>query len=277
MKIKGKYKRYKNAGLPIMNYENKALEFINFFKVKNDKGKEVIEAFNYEKLSDALSDIINDGFYYSFNTLIYKYDGEGNRQEVVGHSHAHDFESVVREVYYNPNVFSIDEEDRHLYSEQEYTFLMKIQSYLRIVKRSDIPLSAKIDEINELSINEDATLFRDYYTKTLYDDEKSYAIINKTRKYFLSVNVDTGIDINKNRFLLADKKGKYLGLIEVVKKKIVKLDDITDKDVDYKIEGFRSLKAFKENYKKFYKEQFPDFDDKQEISINYVKVIRKFK
>ena len=68
-----------------------------------------------------------------------------------------------------------------------------------------------------------------------------------------------------------------MGLIEVVKKKVVRIDDITEKDVDYKMEGFRSLKALKENYKKFYKEQFEDFDDRTEIAINYVKVIRKFK
>lgn len=277
MKVARRYKKYKNAGLPIIIKENNNIEFLNFFKVKNKNGKEVIEAFNYEKLSDAMADIINDGFYYSFNTLIYEYDEEGNRSEVVGHSHAHDFESVVRAVYYNPHVFSINEEDRNLYSEQEYKFLMKIKSYLTVVKREDIPVSASIDEINDFSLTEEATLFRDYYTKTLFDDDKAYLIINKKRKYFLSLNTDTSMDVNKNRFLLADNNGKYLGLIEVIKKKVIKIDDITDKDVDYKLEGFRNLKAFKENYKKFYKEKYDNFDEKQEISINIVKVIRKFK
>lgn len=277
MKNIRKYKKYKDAGLPIMVYEKGNLEYINFFKVKNKKGKEVIEAFNYENLSDALSEIINDGFYYSFNTLIYTYDEEGNRSEVVGHSHAHSFESVVSEVYYNPHAFSIDLEDRHLYSDQEYKFLMKIKSYLTVVKREDISNSATIDEVNEYSLNKDATLFRDYYTKTLYNDKNAELIINKKRKYFLSLNTDTKMDINKNRFLLADNSGKYLGLIEVVKKKVMKLDDITEKDVDYKIEGFKSLKAFKTYYKKFYKSKFDDFNDKSEISINTVKVIRKFK
>lgn len=276
MKVARKYKKYKHAGLPIIINENERFEYLNFFKVKNN-GKEVIEAFNYEKLSDAIGDIINDGFYYSFNTLIYSYDKEGNRSEVVGHSHAHDFESVVRAVYYNPHVFSIDDEDKHLYSDQEYKFLMKIKSYLTVVKREDIPVSATVDEINDISLNEDAALFRDYYTKTLYDDEKAYLMINKKRKYFLSLNTDTTMDVNKNRFLLADSNGKYLGLIEVVKKKVLRIDDITDKDVDYKLEGFRSLKAYKENYKKFYKEHYESFDERQEISINIVKVIRKFK
>lgn len=272
-----KYKKYKNAGLPIMIYENNDLKFINFFKVRNSKGKEVVEPFVYDELSEALGDVINDGFYYSFNTLINEYDEDGKKREVVGHSHSHDFESVVREVFYNPNVFSIDDEDKHLYSEQQYKFLMKIKSYLMVIKREDIPYSMTIDEINDLSLNEDAMLFRDYYTKTLYEDEKADLIINKKRKYFLSVNTDDSPDVNKNRFLLANNKGKYLGLIEVVKKKVVRIEDITDKDVDYKLEGFRSLKALKENYKKFYKEQFEDFDDRTEIAINYVKVIRKFK
>ena len=272
-----KYKKYKNAGLPVMAYENNEMHYLNFFKTKNKKGKEKIEAYQYELLSEALGDIINDGFYYSFNTLVLEYDEEGNKKEVVGHSHAHDFESVVREVYYNPNVFSIDEEDRKLYSDQEYKFLMKIKSYLMAVKREDISFDATIEEINDLALNADASLFRDYPTKTLNGDDKASLIIEKKRKYFISSNVDSKDDISKNRYLLADNYGKYLGLIEVVKKKVLRIEDITEKDVDYKLEGFRSLNAYKKDLKEYYKNNLSDFNDRSEIVINTVKVIRKFK
>ena len=44
-----------------MAYENNEMHYLNFFKTKSKKGKEKIEAFQYELLSEALGDIINDG------------------------------------------------------------------------------------------------------------------------------------------------------------------------------------------------------------------------
>lgn len=265
-----KYKKYKNAGLPIMDFDGKSMHYLNFYKMKNNKGKEKINVFDYDLLSDALEDLLNEGFYYSFNTLICEYDEEGNETIKVGHSHAHNFESVVREVYYNPHVFSIDKEDKYLYSEQEYRFLMKIKSYLMAIKREDISFNATIDDINDMSLNEDACLFRDYKTFVLPDDKSAELMINKKKKYFISLNT------NDNRYLLANNEGVYLGLIEVIKKKKLRIDDLTEKDVDYKLEGFKSLKAYQNDLKKFYRENFADFNDRTEIIVNTVKVIRKF-
>ncbi len=95
-------------------------------------------------------------------------------------------------------------------------------------------------------------------------------MINKKKKYFISLNT------NDNRYLLANNEGIYLGLIEVIKKKKLRIDDLTEKDVDYKLEGFKSLKAYQNDLKKFYRENFADFNDRTEIIVNTVKVIRKF-
>ena len=37
-----KYKKYKNAGLPIMDFDGKSMHYLNFYKMKNNKGKEKI-------------------------------------------------------------------------------------------------------------------------------------------------------------------------------------------------------------------------------------------
>lgn len=253
-----------------MDFDGHEMHYLNFTKAKTKKGKDKVNVYDYNLLSDALADLLNEGFYYSFNTLVRTYDEDGCEHIEVGHAHAHDFESVVSEVYYNPSVFSIDEEDKALYSEQEYRFLMKIKSYLLAVKREDISYDATIEDINNLSLNEDASIFRNYKTLVL-SDMSSELIISKKKKYFISLKT------NDSRYLLANSKGYYLGLVEVVKKKSLRIDDLTDKDVDYKLEGFKSLKAYKDDLKKFYKEMFEDFNDRSEIVINTVKVIRKFK
>lgn len=271
-----KYKKFKGAGLPIMDYSKNEMHYLNFFKYKNNKGKEKIDVIVSETLSEALGFVVNEEFYYGFNTMVVKYDDEGNEYIEVAHSHAHDFESVVKEVYFNPHVFSIDDEDRKFYSDQQYKFLMKIQSYLKAIKREDISFDATIDDVNNLALSSDAVAFREYTTKNFLDDNKARLIIEKKRKYFISLK-DEEDENSKDRYLLADNNGYYLGLIEVVKKKCMKIDDIRDSDVDIKLEGFRSLKALKKHLKDFYSENYPDFNEHSEIIINTVKVIRKFK
>lgn len=257
------------VGLPILENTKDGRKFLNFFNVKSKRGKDKTQIVKYGTLSSALNDIVEDELYYSFNTLVFKYDDDGKCSQVVDKTYVHSFEEVVESVYFRPNVFTIDDEDKYLYSDQQYKFLMKIKSYLLAVKRSDIPLGATIDEINDFSINKDATLFKDYPNLSLGNDKLSRLIIEKKAKYFITLKDDFS-DNKKNRYLLVDNSGFYLGLIEVVKKREMDIQDITDEYIDYKSLGYRSLKGFKKYLSDCY-------GNKAIIVVNMVKVIRKFK
>lgn len=271
-----KFKKYKNAGLPVMVYNKGNLEYIRYDKV-NKKGKMVDDVFVYDDFVEVIEDTIKMGFYYPYNSLIRVYDENGEYyHDEVGHSHSHTFASVVHEVYYNPNVFSIDPDDREYYSKQEYDFLMRLKSYLMIIEREDIKYDATIDEINNLALNELASKYREYPILTFRDEKVASLMINKKKKYFYKMKREhTKPDIG-TRYLLVDNDSNYLGVLEVVKEKVVEIDDLTEKDIDYKLEGYRTLNACKKDLKKIYSEHYNIDDDKLELVIKTVKVIRKF-
>lgn len=272
-----KYKKYKNAGLPVMVYDNKkGLEYIRYDKVMNDKGKLVDEVFVYDDFLEVIEDTIKIGFYYPYNTLIRVYDDEDNYHEEVGPSHAHTFSSVVHEVYYNPNIFSINEEDRIYYSDQQYDFLMRLKNYLIIVEREDIKYDATIDDINEVALNELASKYKEYPILTFKDDKLANLMIQKKRKYFYNMKTSTTKSDIGVRYLLLDNDQNYLGVLEVVKEKTILIDDLSEKDIDYKVEGYRSLNACKKDLKKIYSAYYGVEANTVELVIKTVKVIKKF-
>ena len=265
--MKSKYKNYENAGLPIFDLAKDGIQYINYFNVKDKKGKDKLVPFFYDSLTEALGDIINEGFYYAFNVVVMILLEDGSMVESLERRHEHDFGLVVRSLFLNPVGFSIDDADKNLYSEQEYHFLMKLQSYLLISGRENLG-DADIAEINAASLKDTVANTRNYGIKTFAKDNIASLIIDKKKKYFISKNQTC--DVNKqDRYLVCDNSGKFLGLIEVVKKKVKNIEDLTEKDVDYKLEGYRSLKGLK----KYLSDTYED----NEVVINTVKVIRKFK
>lgn len=271
-----KFKKYKNAGLPVMVYNKEKLEYLRYDKV-NKNGKIVDDVFVYDDFVEIIEETIKTNFYYPYNSLIRVYDEKGeNYHEEVGHSHSHTFASVVHEVYYNPNIFSIDPDDREYYSKQEYDFLMRLKSYLMAVEREDIKYDATIDEINELALNELASKYKEYPNLTFKNDKVAPLMINKKKKYFYQMKMEhTKSDIG-TRYLLVDNDSNYLGVLEVVKEKIVGINDLTEKDIDYKLEGYRTLNTCKKELKKIYSEHYNVEPDTIELVIKTVKVIRKF-
>lgn len=271
-----KFKKYKNAGLPVMVYNKKGLEYIRFEKI-NKKGKMVDNVFIYEDFVEVIEDTIKTSFYYPYNSLIRVYDENGeDYHEEVGHSHAHNFASVVHEVYYNPNIFSIDLDDREYYSKQEYEFLMRLKSYLMVIGREDIKYDATIEEINELSLNELASRYKDYPILTFRDDKVAPLIISKKKKYFYRMKMEHTKSDMGTRYLLVDNDANYLGVLEVVKERIVAIDDLTEKDIDYKLEGYKTLNTCKRELKKLYSEHYNVEPENIDLVIKTVKVIRKF-
>lgn len=180
-----KFKKYKDAGLPVMVYNKRGLEYLRYDKVLNEKGKLVDEVFIYDDFVEVIENTINMGFYYPYNSLVRVTDADGEYHEEIGHSHSHTFQSVVHEVYYNPSAFSIEEEDREYYSKQEYDFLMRLKSYLLVIEREDIKYDASIDDINELALNELASKYKDYPVLTFKDDRLAPLMIEKSENIFI--------------------------------------------------------------------------------------------
>lgn len=271
-----KFKKYKDAGLPVTIYNKGKLEYLRYNKV-NKKGKIVDDVFIYDDFVEVIEDTIKTSFYYPYNSLIRVYDEKGEYyQDEVGHSHSHNFASVVREVYYNPNIFSIDPDDREYYSKQEYEFLMRLKNYLMVVEREDIKYDATIEEMNNLALNELASKYKDYPILTFRDKRTAPLMINKKKKYFYRMKTEyTKSDIG-TRYLLIDNDANYLGVLEVVKERIVTINDLTEKDIDYNLEGYKSLNICKKELKKLYSEHYNVEPESIELVIKTVKVIRKF-
>lgn len=87
-------------------------------------------------LINALEDICITSFYYSYNCKLITWK-DGIASIEIGHTHAHSFEEVVHDLYYFPESFSISKEEEKYFSEQELSYLRKVQNYLLLIGLKD--------------------------------------------------------------------------------------------------------------------------------------------
>ena len=90
----------------------------------------------YNNLTEALENIADTSFYYSYTTKYQKLTNEGIKF-VVGKTHAHSFENVVRDIYQSPESFRISHDEK-IFSKQELRYLKKLQKYLLFIGLKDI-------------------------------------------------------------------------------------------------------------------------------------------
>ena len=244
-------------------YMNTRLNYVN--------EEERFDVLKYKRLSDALEELTYAGFYYPFNTWIN--DENGNR--VVGHAHAHDFESVVHELYYNPESFSIPVEDEEYYSKQELKYLKEIQEYLQFIGLKDLNDYYDKAEEKRLSNTRIKEIIDCDYCKTEHAEKLiSGKIKCDAQAYFKSFK------LKKTKLLVRNINNKFLGIIEKTPIEI-SLDDLDKYDIDYKGLGFKTL----EDYKKTIQEDVERFNNVGEeydpnraiVILNKYKVVKKFK
>ena len=230
--------KYKNSFLPVFVYDEDSIEgcFVNEVVRYPQEKVNRVELCRYPNYIEAFSSIIRDGFYYSFNALLFKTDKDGNEYVEVGHSHEHSFEDVIKRLYDSPESFSIDRPDLDLYSKQEILFLKKLKYYLIAIGLKDRKRNESLTERAEFIKAKDYVNYEfmcsDLSPKIACGDIKT--VVNKYHEsYFEEVAY---------KFLF-DKDNNYYGIAKINYTKI-KLCDLSKDLIDFKARGFNSISEY---------------------------------
>ena len=244
------YEKFSKNNLPQMLY---------------DKERDVREYVFYDNygpvvnsnLYNALEDITWAGFYYPYTCkhLTSKYvDGKDLFEFVVGHSHSHDFDDVVKALYYSPESFSISKEEEEFYSKQELNYLKRVQKYLLFIGVKDvdtvhIPVARYRNKKQEKYRDSCKHSYTNKRIEMVLNGETDYAILK-----FQDYSRDERIDY---------KPKEYTALV-------------TNEDGDYKLYveyTFSEVKKYKELNEK---EKNPEFNDEDKVIVLHFKVLEKF-
>ncbi len=149
-----RYDKFKKNNLPrdFWDEERQTLEFVYYDTEINQLNKifmqpdeEFDRRLHVERsLTEALSDIAYTGFYYPYTckyfTLPRVDDKNAKRDYIIelGHTHNHDFDSVVQSLYDFPESFKIEDDELVYYSKQELEYLRRVQKYLLFIGLKDL-------------------------------------------------------------------------------------------------------------------------------------------
>ena len=238
--------------LPYPVWENNNL---NYHYQEYDINKNSFEVTNHSLL-DSLSNLAGISLYYSFN---HKYNNKFQ------HDHAHSFEEVVDILYLHPVSFFLSKEDKKYYNKSELMYLKYLQKYLLFIGRTDL------DKITPGSCNNPLvdTLSKcsGYYTCS----RRQCKLILSGRLSETFTIASINYDIKSSERILRTNNGDILGIIEITPTKYKRLDELNNKDLNYKQLGYKDLDTFK----RYINDNYNTKDII--ICINNINVIEKFK
>ena len=250
-----RYDKFKNNNLPtpFWDEERQTLEFVNIGNRKTifNFGEADNKMEIYNNLTEALENIADTSFYYSYTTKYQKLTNEGIKF-VVGKTHAHSFENVVRDIYQSPESFRISHDEEEFFSKQELRYLKKLQKYLLFIGLKDI-------NSNKITVTR--------YRNKLHEKYKNAHII------YLDDNILNNILNDKINFLIFKcydiyepktyTKGEYQELI-------------TDKDYNFKLfieYTYDEIKLYKDIKDIYHVDNLNDCD---KVIVRYFKILDKF-
>ena len=229
-----RYKKFAKNNLPqpYWDKERDTREYVFF----NDGEPNVSSnlAYSFEYITWA-------GFYYPFTCKFITSrleDGKYVRKVVVGHSHAHDFDSVIRALYESPNSFKISKSEEEFYSKQELKYLKEVQEYLLFLGVEDIekyPVSVSRYRNKKQAkyANASKNNYKTEVIKELVDGKRDYVVL----KWYKSYGKDKRVyKPEEYRALVKDEKGKYRLYVEYTFSEIKKYKDIKN---ECKIDEFK--------------------------------------
>ena len=245
-----RYDKFKNNNLPtpFWDDERQTFEYVyckpDKFNSKDNSNERIIVTNN---LTDALEDICLTSLYYSYTCKLISWK-DGIVSVKVGHTHAHSFEEVMRDLYSFPESFSISQEEEIFFSKQELESLRKVQNYLLLIGLKDE------DEFKPKVIR-----YRNKLHKK-YGDIPQYKLPNHIIEGLMSGQINFIVNkfykeeyLNENFYaLIRDEFGNFKIYIKVYKQEIKKYGEIKDIWLDNK------------------------FDDNDMLVISYFKVSKYF-
>lgn len=244
-----RYNKFSKNNLPTPYWDNErhTLEYVYFADG---------EAQVFDNITFALENIIYAGFYYSFTSRHLSGHLEGKKmvyETVVGHSHDHSFEGVVRALYDSPESFSISKEEEIYYSKQELDYLRHVQKYLLFLGLKDVTeLHPPVSRYRNTKYNKYKNAIV-HHLSTKHVEQ----IINKelnfvVKDFYPEYEKYMKEDFTHFEALIIDDNEDFRLLIEYVKEEI---------------------KRYKE-VKKIY--EIPDKKDEDKVLVTYLKVKEVF-
>lgn len=228
---------------------------LNYHYQEYDINKNSFEVTNHS-LVDSLSSLAGISLYYSFN---HKYNNK------LQHDHAHSFEEVVDILYLHPESFFLNKKDKKYYNKSELMYLKYLQKYLLFNGRTDLdkitPESCSNPLVDTLS------KCSGYYTCS----RRQCTLILSSRLSETFTITSINYDIKSSKRILRTNDGDILGIIEMTPAKYKRLDELNNKNLDYKQLGYKDLNTFK----RYINDNYNTKDNI--ICIEKIKVIEKFK
>lgn len=252
-----KYEEFRKYNLPVRVWSDERDTFEYVYYNKDYYGIKYTSNEGFiinDSIVEALSGITLCGFYYPYNTGMIKSEGD-KEVFVVGHSHAHDFDSVIYDLYQNPESFSLEEDDKKFYSEQQLSFIRRVQKYLLFIGLKDIK-SSDIDSNryrNELQEKYKNVMMHSYSNETIE------SFISGERDFVVFIPYDIKYYDNYKKF----EKGENQELV-------------LDKDDNFKL--FIEYTEYERRKYKDIKEKYVnnELNDEDEVVVQYFKILEKF-
>lgn len=230
------YDKFKGNNLPTpyWNEERQTLEYVHFSKVTSikdfEEDKEQLEVNT--SLVDALGEIANTGFYYSFTSKYVqtvRKNGKLVSNVVVGHNHAHSFEDVVKSLYNSPESFSISKDEQELYSKQELEYLRRVQKYLLFIGMKDIGCKKASkarykNKIHSKYANAYIYKFDDESIKNIMAGKQNFRVL----KWYPEYLGDKEYNEKAYQALIVDKDDNFKIFVEFTKRQVKKYKEVKD-------------------------------------------------
>lgn len=267
-----RYKKFKNLYLPFAFYDDKrdTLEYL----LTSDK----VDVEN--SLYESFSNIINYGFIYHYEIKYERLTKDGIKV-IKDICHGHNFDEVIRELYNYPESFRIPKKFAKEYSNQELSFLKKLQNYLKIINLKDSHLPdgyakecLKFNEVydkkhktlkdyiyiikhdrKEHKRREEENILRSYnrnaqkyssYGYLYTDNPNILKNMKENRGYRIYLHHEFSLPRKGRYFFLMDNEENYHAIIKAKNERVLKFNELTKDMVDYKALGYSSFKKYQE-------------------------------
>lgn len=302
-KVNRKYRKLDKCNLPFRFYNKKSeqCEWVNYKNFIDNTSR-------YDSnilLLDALSDICKIG-------LTYHYNINNNKKDKNYQNHSHDFNSVLKDLYFYPESFNIPDEFKNNYSRQELNYINELQKYLLFIELKDFKnskeyysieekckkllakdkinlidkakityLSKKGQKINYQDMldrchNKKYAKYQDY-GQLIFPKEKIENIIDNGQDFLIHYspffkNDDDIYSTIGHKYLLKDENYNILACIEIIDNKKMKFKDLNKTMTN----GIKDFQEYKNDIKKYYIELDKNFNDENFIVYEKIKMLEKF-
>ena len=211
-----RFDKFKKCTLPCSYWDE---ERQTYEYVWNDKNREI-----NPQLSNNLAWPLE---HFTWAELYYSYSIVKTKTNPTGHTHAHAFEEVLRDLYDYPESFNISKEEEEFFSKQELDYLRRIKKYLLFIGLKDCDPFKRVSKTRYY--NKKVLKYADCCIYTLGPHNKKNIMSGKqdfiTWKYYKEFKPET-YDKKEYQALLVDKEDNFLCLIEFTHSKVLKYKDI---------------------------------------------------